>query len=495
MSKWIKTMSENQLIDPFMMPGGTYTANPIVMSGDGTVFYVTVGDFSAIARYKFENNVWTHENFISTPNPSIPATKYLPNSIYCLPIATSFDGSTLVSIKGGNSMHSIPRKVLVTSYVNGEFVQVGSEITFVPQSNFNTPTGGRQYYIQKVSMSADGLKMVIFTQAGMNTLVFSNGSWNLLPSSSDILPSHFIYGDYGEVIFAVSMSKNGMYLTLLSYANNAVLVFKFNNQLNNWGLFKTISDNAFKSPSGGLSVAQTYISDDGNVFLVLDEQSKLSRFEYSLTTNNYEFITRNETTNTWNPSICFASSDCNTFLCRYREPGVQQHQYFRMLKWNNGSWELTVFPSSIVPIMNTDGGTFAKLLNMSSDGKIFLTTSLSSDSPTFNVYYDKPAPDLPTLHLGDMVKIKATDVSFNDANVFVKNPTVALNVANKQYVDIADAEINALILSNTNNDNTSTIEYYDLVEERQTVQSTLATQIENLYQYFFNTSRTNANII
>jgi len=101
----------------------------------------------------------------------------------------------------------------------------------------------------------------------------------------------------------------------------------------------------------------------------------------------------------------------------------------------------------------------------------------------------------PTLHLGDMVKIKETDVSFNNANVFVKDPTVPLNVANKQYVDIADEEVRALILASATTYTTSRTEYYDLLGQRQTVQSTLATQIENLYQYFFDQSRTDAVII
>ena len=96
---------------------------------------------------------------------------------------------------------------------------------------------------------------------------------------------------------------------------------------------------------------------------------------------------------------------------------------------------------------------------------------------------------LPTLSLGGFASIKEADVTFNNANVFVKAPTLALNVSNKQYVDIADAEIHALILASATTDTTSTTEYYDLLGQRQTVQSTLATQIENLYQYFFDQSR------
>lgn len=99
---------------------------------------------------------------------------------------------------------------------------------------------------------------------------------------------------------------------------------------------------------------------------------------------------------------------------------------------------------------------------------------------------------IPTLHFGDTMKIKETDVNFNEANVFVKDPTVPLNVANKQYVDIADEEVRALILASATTDTTSTTEYYDLLGQRQTVQTTLAVQIDQLYQYFFNQSRANA---
>jgi hypothetical protein len=500
-TKWLKTMSENQLVDPFTQ-AGSIAPPPVVMSGDGTVFYVSVGDFSAMARYKYENNAWTFENFIGTPNSSIVGTKYLPNSLYTVPVATSFDGNTLISIRAGMAFNTKPQKIYITSYVNGEFVQASSEITFVQQFA-NPPHQSNGNYILKVMLSLDESKMVIITHSGMNTLVFSNGSWNLLPSSPDILQSYFTDDGYGVVGYYINMSTNGMYMSFISIAAKTVLVFKFNNQINNWVLFKTIDNNALQSWNGTLYVDQTFVSNSG-IVNVVHGSGKLLRFEYSLTTNNYELI--NETnmifSRPWDSSRVYMSADGNTYICRYRYIGMHHGgasnismQVFRMLKWNGANWELKEFPSSIVPFIDSsqDPGNLGALLGMSSDGNTVITTTPYSTSMSIiNTYLNI---SVPTLHLGDFVKIKETDVNFNESNVLVKDPTVALNVSNKHYVDVEDNEIHALILASATTDTTSTTEYYDLLGQRQTVQSNLATQIENLYQYFFNASRTNSNII
>ena len=49
------------------------------------------------------------------------------------------------------------------------------------------------------------------------------------------------------------------------------------------------------------------------------------------------------------------------------------------------------------------------------------------------------------LYLGDDLVINGVNISFNNANVTVKAPASALNATNKNYVDIADASLNALI--------------------------------------------------
>ena len=498
-TKWLKTSETQPPQSVFLFTNGGFNSpHPVVMSGDGTVYYVSMGEDgpgTGLTRYKYENNVWTGETFIGTNGNFITGTKYLPNSTYTYPVATSSNGNKLVFIKNGYADNPVARTILITSYTNGQFVQVGPEITFTKQLNstFN-------YYISRVYMSNDGLKIVIVTFAGINTLVFSNGIWNLLPNSPDINIGCFTPTPSMAVSSAAYMSKNGMYLTLVSGTENLVLVFKFDNQINNWVLFKSMSVN---DPSYPIYVNQTFVSNTG-VVLVVDGWGKLHRFEYSLTTNNYELIVMSPNEGTpWDSTPSFVSEDCNTYFCRYRYFGMyiagQQPdkpiQVLRMLKWKNENWEIVEFPSSLVPYVagNQDGGTFGSALGISSDGVTPIsTTPFSANRSIINVYLNI---SVPTLHLGDIVKIKETDINFNEANVFVKDPAVALNVSNKQYVDIADAEVHALILASATTDTTSTTEYYDLLGERQTVQSNLANQIDNLYQYFFNQSRSDANII
>ena len=482
-TKWLKTFETQLTRSTYLFTnGGFESPNPVVMSGDGTVYYVSMGEDgygTALLRNKYENNAWTNETFIGTPASFIIGTKQLPNSTYTYPVATTHDGNTLVLIKNGFAANSLARKILITSYSNGQLVPL-TEITFIKQSNYNS-TSNANYYIQKVFMSSDGLKIVILTHGGINTLVFSNGTWNLLPSSADILPRYFPFAQWGEIGSTSYVSKNGMYLTLGSLVENCAFVFKFDTQLNNWVLFKTIS---------GEYIIQTFVSNTG-VVLILNGWGRLYRYEYSLTTNKYELIVISYEGNPWDSTRAFVSDDCNTYFCRIRS-GTNPIQVLRMLKWKNGNWEIVQFPTNIVPYITNDQGTFGSALGISSDGITPISTSpFTTDKSIINVFYNIP---LPTLHLGDMVKIKETDVSFNEANVFVKDPTVALNVANKQYVDVADEEVHALILASATTDTTSNTEYYDLLGQRQTVQTTLAVQIDQLYQYFFNASRANATL-
>jgi hypothetical protein len=127
----------------------------------------------------------------------------------------------------------------------------------------------------------------------------------------------------------------------------------------------------------------------------------------------------------------------------------------------------------------------------SSPNAIVITPTLNNNPTPLK---DSPITLNISLSLGEKVIINKSDVRFNDANVFVKDPSLALNVSNKQYVDIADEEINELILASAATYTTSTTEYSDLIDQRQAVQITLAAQIENLYQYFFNQSRLDALI-
>ena len=490
-TKWIKTLTDHNLGESPPTVVGLAIPHPFILSGDGKVFYVGVG--YSIARYECsDDNVWTHENFIGTPYYSVTGTKYLPDPSFIYPVATSEDGNILVLMKEGDprSARDTKRKIIVTSYVNGQIVQVGSEITFTKQSNYNSDSSNQTlYYIQRVFISNDGLKIVIVTHGGINTLVFSNGSWNLLPASQDILPSYFPYGEYGEVGSISCMSTNGMYLSLLApSASTSLVVFKFNNQTNSWGLYGTISH--------PYVIWQTFVSNTGIVLAV--RYGALTRFEYNISTNNYELINVNTSISPLEGPRCFVSEDFNTFLCRSGSfewpPSGIPKQYIVKLEWVNGNWEKIDFPQTLIPFVSSDPNNGAYLLGMSSDATTFISTSiLTNEQYIINVYFNVP---LPTLYLGDAASIEEKNVMFGEnTNVFVKAPTVALNVSNKQYVDIADAEVNALIVANSTTDTTSTTEYYVLIGQTQTVQSTLATQIENLYQYFFNQSREDAVII
>jgi hypothetical protein len=494
-TKWIKTLSNNLLGDYPSIEGQQPIPHAFRLSGNGKVMYVAIAG-SVLSRFECsEDNIWTRENFIGVPYYNITGTKYLPNPDFVRPVATSEDGNILVLTFTADPRHGEMgrRKIIVVSYVNGQFVQTG-DITFTRQSNYNSqPLNQTNYYIQRVFISKDGLKIVMVTHGGINTLVFSNGSWNLLPPSEAILPSYFPFNEWGEYGALSNMSKNGMYLTLLNPSANSMVVLKFDNQINNWVLFGTISHPSLMSMYQ-IYITSPHVSNTGVVLAMNAGDYKLCRFEYNTSTNNYEAMNQYVGLVPIYGHPCFVSEDFNTFLCRSIDttwpPSGIPRQYIQMIKWTNGNWVKVDLPGDIIPFLTTDPNNNALVLGMSSDATTFVSTPiLRSTNDMIDVYYNVPNP---TLYLGNEVTINDADVSFNSANVFVKAPTVALNITNKNYVDVADAEINALILANANVDTTSTTEYYDLLGQRQTVQSTLAVQIDNLYQYFFNASRANA---
>ena len=55
----------------------------------------------------------------------------------------------------------------------------------------------------------------------------------------------------------------------------------------------------------------------------------------------------------------------------------------------------------------------------------------------------------PSLYLGNQLVINENDIQFNSASVTVKAPLLDLNVVNKLYTDVADASLNALIVTET----------------------------------------------
>lgn len=144
-------------------------------------------------------------------------------------------------------------------------------------------------------------------------------------------------------------------------------------------------------------------------------------------------------------------------------------------------------PSNIISPLS--GMYYINIFSITHDG-LHLFWNVNRDDMTIKMI--ELEYSTPPLYLGDKMTISGSNINFNNANVYVKDPTVGLNVVNKQYVDAMAEAANTMILSNANTDTTSNTIYYDLLSERQVFQSNLAIQIENLYQYFFNASRTEA---
>lgn len=101
-----------------------------------------------------------------------------------------------------------------------------------------------------------------------------------------------------------------------------------------------------------------------------------------------------------------------------------------------------------------------------------------------------PPPQPPiTLYLGDNLTITGQNVEFNDATVSVKAPVSGLNVVNKDYVDTASSNVNALISEETANRIAEQTALQALIDTLQTENTELETQMNNIYQYFFNQDR------
>ena len=94
-----------------------------------------------------------------------------------------------------------------------------------------------------------------------------------------------------------------------------------------------------------------------------------------------------------------------------------------------------------------------------------------------------------TLYLGDEVTVLNANVNFNNANAFVKTPTVNLQVANKSYVDIADELLRQLIISQATTSSQAYTNLLAMINQLQADNTALETQVDNLYQYFFNQPR------
>ena len=97
-----------------------------------------------------------------------------------------------------------------------------------------------------------------------------------------------------------------------------------------------------------------------------------------------------------------------------------------------------------------------------------------------------------TLYLGDEITVLNSNVNFNNANAFVKTPTVNLQVANKSYVDVADEMLRQLIISQATTSSQAYTNLLAMITQLQADNTALETQVDNLYQYFFNQPRNGA---
>jgi hypothetical protein len=94
-----------------------------------------------------------------------------------------------------------------------------------------------------------------------------------------------------------------------------------------------------------------------------------------------------------------------------------------------------------------------------------------------------------TLYLGDQVTILNENVNFNEANALVKTPTAGLHAANKSYVDAADQILRDLIVSQSASSSQAYTQLMALITALQNENDDLATQVDNLYLYFFDQHR------
>jgi len=94
-----------------------------------------------------------------------------------------------------------------------------------------------------------------------------------------------------------------------------------------------------------------------------------------------------------------------------------------------------------------------------------------------------------TLYLGDEVTVLNSNFNFNNANAFVKAPTENTHVANKSYVDAADELLRQLIISQGADSAQAYADLLAMITQLQSDNTELETQVDNLYQYFFNQPR------
>ncbi len=326
------------------------------------------------------------------------------------------------------TMSADGNRLVVIGYSVQPYVFKWVNGAYVFQGIVGNQTNGNLNYAS-ASMTSDGSKIVLTTVGGYSyyaTWNSSTNNYNSLIQTLDTTLRNLSNNQYGNL----AMTSNGNRIAFCDYNSQNVPSFIFADwNGTNYGPYTTITAlNGQLNLCGGGA-----LTPDGGCLLVNAAQPMYGYFN-SATGNFSGFVN---------------------------------------------------IPSTSVPPM--PGLYYINIFSITHDG-LHLFWNVNRDDQTIKIItmeYSTPA-----LYLGDEVTVHNINVNFHNANVFVKDPTVGLHVAHKQYVDDRVAATHELILTNVTSDTTSTTEYSDLIAERQIVQSDLATQINQLYQYFFNKSRT-----
>lgn len=379
--------------------------------------------------------------------------------------------------------NSLTRMVVTTDGYN----PIYGQIYYYTRANVSDPWSNKIQILgipvsnmrwTSVAMSADGSKLVVI---GYNipayTFKWINGAYVFQGT---------ITNPVGYLSFAgLNMSSDGSRI-VMSNVSGYVYYSTWNNSTNNYNELVQTLDTTPRNLSNN-QYANLAMSANGNriAFCDYNAQNVPSFIFADWNGSNYgQFIAISELTSN-KLALCGGgafSPDGGCLIINAQQP---MYGYF-----NSTVGNFTGFinvPSNIMPPLY--GLYYINIFSITHDGS-HLFWNLNRDDMTIKMVTLEFIT--PTLYLGDKVIVHNLDVNFYDANVFVKDPTAGLHIANKEYVDAVVDATNTLILSNVSTDTVSTSEYNNLIAERQLVQSDLATQINNLYQYFFNASRTEA---
>lgn len=398
----------SNITQPYYAHYYQYDPAVVVLSGNGNVYYtyIVISYSIMTIRSSYVNDEWVKEYFLYDTNVSgISKTSSLTyNSTgHYIPVASSYDGNTVLLTKGGGLSGVQYFKCQVVSYSNGNLQKLGNEITFVIQSNYNLvydngrnfPTADITYGANFVrfNMTSDGSKLILIAQGGINTLVFNSGTnnWDLLPPSSDIKSTHFTIKQYYNAAAYSAVSANGMWMALLNDLPSGleINIFKFDTTINNWVFFK-------KTPNYG---SQIFIANNGD--MVTWYTNNISRYAYDIVTQEYilKGSITGDTVGILNQfsvylySVC-ASADCNTVFFRFFN-GLET-QMIKKINFINNAWVQEQLPTSVFPIYTSNNGLpgigrLNRWCLCSDDGSTLLTIGTTpqetnDEYPTNNIY-------------------------------------------------------------------------------------------------------------